>query len=114
MKNPAYHNYLSSILEAIDEIKSFIGKMSYNKFAQDKTARTLTIQCIQIIAEATKHIPQNEKADNPNFPWEKIAALGDSIVLAYLELDVQSLYKTATETIPQLKTPIEKMLKSQP
>jgi uncharacterized protein with HEPN domain len=39
-----------------------------------------------------------------------MAAMADELALAYLVMDPKNLYKTATQTIPPLKAPIEKML----
>ena len=111
MKTPRHRcrDFLLNIEEAIDDIGKYTNKKTYEEFAQDKTLQTLTLQSIEIIAKATRLIPSSFKAQNPIFPWKKMEALSDQIALAYLEIDTEQLYKTATKTIPPIKASIEKI-----
>lgn len=112
MEKHRCRDFLLNILEAISEIELLIGDKTIKQFTADKTAQTITLQNIEIIAKATRLIPDYIKTVNPDFPWQKMAALSDELAIAYLEFDTKNLYKTAKETIPPLKVPIEKIIKN--
>jgi uncharacterized protein with HEPN domain len=114
MEKHRCRDFLLNILEAISEIELLIGDKTLEQFTADKTVQTITLQSIEIIAKATRLIPDYIKKVNPDFPWQKMAALSDELAIAYLEFDTKNLYKTAKETIPPLKVPIEKILKNKP
>ena len=114
MKSPEYRDFLNNILEAINDTQAFIGGMTYEEFVKDQKTLNAVTFSIQMIGEAAKHIPKNVKTENPDFPWEKMAKMSDDLILRYFAIDNKALYQTATQTIPPLKAPIEKILKNQP
>jgi uncharacterized protein with HEPN domain len=114
MRNYDYRDYLNGIIKAIDDTQTFIDSMTYEEFVQDQKTLDATIFCIEAIGEATKHIPQSVKTKNPSFPWQQIAEFSDELIQHYWQIDTKAIYKTAKQNLPQLKTPIEEILKNQP
>lgn len=113
MKNPEYRDFLNNIIIAINNMEIFIDRMSYDEFIKDKKTLSAVIMSIEMIGEASKHIPENVKIKNPEFPWERMAKLSDELILRYFQIDNSTLYKTAKDDIPPLKNSILKILKEQ-
>lgn len=113
MKSRDCRDFLQDILDAITDIESFIGDLSYDEFVKDKKTLNAVIRSIEVIGEATKNIPDKIKAKYKEIPWKRMAGTRDKLIHSYFGIDTKTLYKAAKEDIPPLKTLIQKMTKEQ-
>jgi uncharacterized protein with HEPN domain len=67
MRKRVASDYLQDILNAIEEVEVFIGDLTYDEFINDSKTLNAVVRSIEIIGEATKHIPQTIKAKIPKF-----------------------------------------------
>ncbi|MBM3713802.1 MAG: DUF86 domain-containing protein [Actinobacteria bacterium] len=63
---------LNDILNEINKIYKFIGKMPYTKFIKDEKTIYAVTRSLEIIGEATKNIPDDIKDTYNRIPWSKI------------------------------------------
>jgi uncharacterized protein with HEPN domain len=103
-----YH-FSADIIENIDRIERFTRAIEYEDFKTDEKTRFATIQCIEIIGEAAKHIPDTIRLQYPAIPWNDIAGMRDKLIHAYFSIDPLKVWKVIKEDIPQLKSQIEKV-----
>ena len=68
------------------------------------------VRAIEIIGEATKNIPKQIKKKYPEVPWKKMAGMRDRLVHEYFGIDLEILWGTAKEDVPQLRVPVSKVL----
>lgn len=52
-----YADYLNDILDAIEKISNFTEGMDYTTFESDEKTIFAVIRALEIVGEATKHIP---------------------------------------------------------
>lgn len=102
--------YLRDILENIRLIEIFINKMSYDDFVDDEKTYYAVIRCIEIIGEAVKRIPDSLRIKYPDIPWKDMAGMRDKVIHFYFGVDLEIVWLTVTEDIPELKPHIEKVL----
>jgi uncharacterized protein with HEPN domain len=112
MKKRDYRDYIKDILDSIIDIENFIKGMSFEEFKRDKKTIYAVVRSIEVIGEATKKIPKTLKDKHPEIPWKKMAGMRDRLIHEYFGIDVEILWKTATEDIPPLKQPIQNILES--
>ena len=105
--------YLQDILDAVNDIESFVDDMTYEEFIKDRKTLNAVVRSIEIIGEASKNIPETIKAKNKELPWKQMAGMRDKLIHAYFGIDTETLWKTAKDNIPPLKKSIQKMLKDQ-
>lgn len=106
-----YSLYLKDIIYSIALIEDFIGNIQFNEFVKDKKTSSAAIYQIEIIGEASKHIPQHKRMKYNKIPWKDMAGMRDRIIHFYFGIDYEIVWKVIKEDLPILKTQIEKMLK---
>ena len=61
--------YIKDILDAINSIHAFIGKMTFDEFMADDKTISAVIRKLEIIGEAAKNIPETIRLEFPNIQW---------------------------------------------
>ncbi len=105
-----YSIYLKDIIINIDAVRSFISNMSYAEFVQDKKTNYSVVRCLEIIGEASKHIPATIRNKYPEVPWKAIAGTRNIIVHDYADVDLKEVWETVVSDLAPLREQIEKIL----
>ena len=103
--------FIKDILEAINDIETFIGDMDFEAFSADRKTRTAVIHEIEIIGEAAKNIPKPVQAKYNELPWQDMAKLRDKISHFYFGVKYEIVWKVVKERLPEIKITAGKMLK---
>jgi uncharacterized protein with HEPN domain len=111
MKTRDYRDYLQDILDAVNDIESFVDSMTYEEFIKDRKTLNAVVRSIEIIGEASKNIPETIKIKHKELPWKQMAGMRDKLIHAYFGIDVETLWKAVKDNIPPLKKSIQKALK---
>lgn len=96
-------DYLADILTAIEDIEEFIHGISFDDFSADKKTINAVIRSLEILGEATKHIPAAIRKKHPDIPWKNMAGLRDVLILDYMGVDLKTIWKVATERLPEIR-----------
>lgn len=97
-------DYLDDIMTAIDEVDDFIHGMTFDEFIMDRKTVNAVIRSLEVLGEATKHIPAPFRNKHPNIPWSKMAGMRDVLIHDYMGVDLKTVWKVATERLPELKS----------
>jgi len=106
-KNRDIDDYIDDILTAISDIGTFTKDMSYDTFTQDKKTINAVIRSLEVLGEATKHIPKPVRQKHPNIPWNKMAGVRDILIHDYMGVDLKTVWKVAQERLQELKPLLE-------
>jgi uncharacterized protein with HEPN domain len=63
-----FRDYLQDILETMDKVERFIGGMTFEQFLADDRTSFAVVRALEIIGEATKHIPHQSGTDIRKLP----------------------------------------------
>ena len=69
-------------------------------------------RCIEIVSEATRHIPDEIKGRYPHIPWPQIAGIGNVLRHDYDIVDDRIIWEVATLHFAVLRTVVAE-IKSQ-
>ena len=91
------------MIEAITKIDEFVGNMNFEDFIRDDKTSSAVIRKLEIISEATKHLPRKLRDRFKEIPWSAMAKTRDKIIHFYHGVDYEIVWKTIKEDLPLLK-----------
>jgi uncharacterized protein with HEPN domain len=68
-------------------------------------------RCVEIISEASRHLPPHMKAKHPEVPWQNVADIGNVLRHAYRSIDPHIMWEVATRHAITLQAAVEQMLR---
>jgi uncharacterized protein with HEPN domain len=103
-------DYLQDIIIAIDLAQSFIANTTFEAFQTDFKTSFAVIRALEIIGEATKNIPVPIREQYPAIPWKGFAGMRDKLIHAYFGVNLEVVWDTVQQDLPQLRPVIEQIL----
>ena len=101
---------LQDILEAIEAIERFTASVDFVNFSQNEEKTFAVEKALEIVGEAVKNVPDSVKSIYQEVPWKTIAGMRDKLAHQYWRTDIEVVWKTVKEDVPQLKVAIVKIL----
>ena len=101
---------LEDILDAIKDIQAFVSGRSFDDYSRDRMLRLAIERCVEIISEASRHVPTDLKAQHPAVPWRNVADVGNILRHAYQSVDPRILWEVATRDVAILRAAVQQML----
>lgn len=102
--------YIEHILQSIERIQSYISGKNQESFSNDSITQDAVVRQLEIIGEATKRISKELRKNNPDVPWDDMAGMRDVLIHDYIDVDLNIVWKTASESIPGLKALLNKLV----
>jgi len=99
--------YLTDILESIEKIQRYIKDLSYEEFVSSELVFDAVVRNLEIIGEASSNIPQRIQSTYPTVPWRLMKDMRNVLSHAYFGIDIDIVWKTATDALPKLVAPIK-------
>ena len=103
---------LEDILDAIKDIEDFVSGRSFDDYQRDTMLRLAIERCVEIISEASRHVPSDTKAKRPEVPWHSMADIGNVLRHACRSIDPHIMWEVATRHTLTLRAAVEQMLHS--
>jgi uncharacterized protein with HEPN domain len=95
-------DYLDDILNACSEVAEFTRGMDFEEFVADKKTINSVIRSLEVLGEATKHIPASFRRKHPEIPWSKMAGMRDVLIHDYMGVDLKTVWNVVKERLPEL------------
>jgi len=94
---------LSDILEAIERLNGVLADVSLDAFENDWQRQWLVERGVAIISEASRHLPDDLKARNPQIPCQKVAGIGNVLRHDYERIAAPVMWKLVQADLPALE-----------
>jgi uncharacterized protein with HEPN domain len=101
---PAVRLRLHDILEAIEGIQATVDEAVFADYVRSWTMRRAVERGIEIISEASRHLPDELKTQYPQIYWQEIGAIGNLLRHEYGRIDDRILWRVVQKYLPELKT----------
>jgi uncharacterized protein with HEPN domain len=102
-------HFLFDMLEHIAICERMVRGRSVEDLRSDQISRMVLERAIEIISEASRHIPDEEKLAEPGPPWRKIADIGNRLRHSHHTGSVELIHSVATEGVTELKPAVERL-----
>ncbi len=100
------------ILETIGRVQAKIASRTFAEFQADWEFRFIIQRAIEIISEATRRLPGELRATQPEIHWRSVAGIGSVLRHDYHTISDKVIWDLVHDDLPQLKAAIEAMARS--
>ena len=101
--------YIEHILQSIYRIETYLSGKNHQSFSDDFMTQDAVVRQLEIIGEATKRISKGLRNLNPLVPWSDMAGMRDILIHDYIDVDIDIVWKTASESIIKLKSLLQNL-----
>jgi uncharacterized protein with HEPN domain len=102
---------LNDIMRAIDGAAETIGGADFETFQSTFYMSRTIERCVEIVSEATRHVPEEFRARHPEIPWRQIAGVGNVLRHDYERIDQRIMWEIATVQFPRLRLVIMELIR---
>lgn len=96
--------------ECVFIVSVITSQTTKNQLLEDETLKRAVVRSIEVIGEASKKIPVDQKVLWNEIEWKNIAGMRDKLIHDYFGINYSIVWDVARNKIPALKIQIEKIL----
>jgi uncharacterized protein with HEPN domain len=94
---------IDEMLDHIDYVRSKVGHLSSAEFHADRDTRQSVERSLEIISEASRHIPEHLKQTRSEIPWPQVADFGNVLRHTYFAVDTNVVWRIVVDDLPALR-----------
>lgn len=102
---------IEDILWSIAKIERHTAGLDFEAFEADEKAIDAVVRNMEIIGEASRHIPKNIQKLHPHIPWDKMRDIRNVFIHEYFGVSISILWQTLKEDLPPLVPLLQEVLK---
>ncbi|WMW21892.1 DUF86 domain-containing protein [Methanolobus mangrovi] len=95
----------------MDAAEDFVSDCSFDDFIEDTKTQYAVIRALEIIGEAANNVPDDIRQKYPAVPWKDLAGIRDKLIHAYFGVNIEVVWLSVKEGIPEAKPVIEDLLR---
>ncbi len=100
--------YLDDILESIELIQKYTVSLTEEEFGDNVAVQDAVLRRLEIIGEASNHLPEDVRQEYSNVPWKKVVGMRNLISHEYFAADIEVVWDTVKIDLPKLKIAVER------
>ena len=101
---------IEDIIAAIERVQTYTASMDFNEFLADHRTIDAVIRNLEVIGEASGHVPEAVQERNPTIPWREMRAMRNLLSHAYFVVDVEVVWKTICDNLPEVAPALRRLL----
>ena len=110
MARPTVADRLRHILDAIADVQAYTEGRSYEHYLADAMRRHAVERCLEIVSEASRHVPRAAKSRHPEIAWRGVADFGNVLRHDYPSVKDRRVWEIVTADLGPLKAVIATLL----
>lgn len=103
--------YCQDILESGSAIQMYVNNVNFETFVQDRMRYSAVIREFEIIGEAVGKLSDELKGGYPEIPWQDVKDFRNLLAHEYFGVDLEIIWNTIRDDLPQLMKAIQKMIR---
>jgi uncharacterized protein with HEPN domain len=102
--------YLMHIRDSLREVQQFIEGETYESFLENRMVQNAVMRSFEVVGEAARRVSPEFREVHPDVPWRLMGDFRNKLIHDYFGLDLDVIWKTATEDAPRLLVQIEGLI----
>lgn len=107
-------DYLEHMLEAIERIRSYVGRKRRVGFLGSPLLQDAVIRNIEIVGEAAGRVSPEFAARNPGIQWREIVGMRHRLIHGYLKVNLETVWEVVDRDLPALGRGLRALLGQPP
>lgn len=104
---------IGDILECISRIQRYTHGLGFAEFEDDEKTIDSVLRNLEIIGEASRHVPRGIKTRYSDLPWMEMYTMRNIVVHEYHGVNLKIIWQTITEDLPLLIPQLQKILEEE-
>jgi uncharacterized protein with HEPN domain len=100
------------MLEAARDAQTFAAGKNRDDLNENRMLTFALMKAIEVIGEAATKISPESRGHCGEIPWAEIIGMRHRLIHAYVEIDLDILWRTVTDALPPLIRELEKIVGS--
>lgn len=101
---------LTDMKNAIVEIRKLLAGKTPDDIVTDMATRAAFERFLEVLSEASRHVPDGWKSEHQNIPWRQVADLGNFIRHVYHRIDLDVLWAIYTDDLDPLELVVDLLI----
>ena len=93
---------VEEMLDYIEQAQTYTQDMTFDQYFSDAKTQRAVERCIEVISEASRHVPNAIKEKYSQIPWSEVAAIGNIFRHEYHNVAARIVWDTVRLHLPQL------------
>lgn len=102
--------YVEHMLDAVETIETYTEDQTADTFRGNPLVQDAVIRQLEILGEAAKRLSSATRDQFDDVPWRDITGMRDKLIHGYFGVDVDVVWKTVREDVPELKHQLEQIV----
>jgi uncharacterized protein with HEPN domain len=99
------------MLQAVERLESYIEGVEWKAFAENEVLQEAIMRQLEILGEAAGRISRERAHQFKEIPWSQVTGLRHKLIHHYFVVDLEVVWASATEDVPQLKPHLIEMIR---
>jgi uncharacterized protein with HEPN domain len=102
--------YLDDILEAIQQIRTYLADQNEETFTKDRKTQDAVIRNLEIICEAAGKLPEQMQKGESEIDWRKIKGLRNILIHEYFGINLPIVWDVIQNKLGPLEAVCRRLL----
>jgi uncharacterized protein with HEPN domain len=102
---------LRHIVEAGHEAIEHLRDQGLDDLKANRLLQHALVRCIEILGEAAAQLTPEFRDAHPEVPWLDMIGMGNRVVHAYFDIDLEIVWHTVADDLPSLIREVETLLR---
>lgn len=99
------------MLDHAVEIRSLVAGRSLADVEQDRQLQLSLLHLLSLLGETAGRVSESFRTAHPELPWREMTGTRNWLIHAYDQVNLETVWRTASEDIPRLVAQLERLLR---
>jgi uncharacterized protein with HEPN domain len=90
---------VQDIIECAEKIEQYTAGLDFESFASSRMAVDAVVRNLEIMGEATRHVPPEVQARCPEVAWRLMNDMRNVLIHAYPRVDLEAVWQAVTHDV---------------